>query len=96
MPDGAGNKILVPICVVFASAVVGEDGFVNMGFQGCGLAKPHTHVGMPIGGGEMILGLSQGDSEQTDEDLDSSKQRGVKKPAPPCLGVRGLGGFVTK
>lgn len=88
--------ILIPLDIEFDSAFVGEDGFVKEGFFGFGLARPKTLVGMPIGGGEVILGLPQGDSEHTDDDLDSSRQRGVKKPAPPCLGVLGLGGFVTK
>ncbi len=86
--------ILVPLCVEFVSTFVGEDAFVNKGFLGCGLAKPHTLAGMPIGGGEVILGLSQGDKEQADVDLEISKERGVKKP--PCLGALGFGGFVTR
>lgn len=94
VPIGVGEMILVPFGVEFVSTFVGEHAFINEGFLGCGLAKPHTLVGMPIGGGEVILGLSQGDIEQADIDLEMSKDRGVKKP--PCLGALGFGGFVTR
>lgn len=55
----------------------------------------HIFVGMPIGGGEVTLGLALGDKEQADVVLENSKHRGAKGLAPPCLGVRGLGGLLT-
>ena len=55
----------------------------------------HTFVGIPIGGGEVTLGLGHGDKEQADVVLENSKQRGVKGLATLCLGVRGLGGLVV-
>lgn len=57
IPTGVGEMILGPLCVEFVSTFVGEDAFVNEGFLGCELAKPHTLAGMPIGGGEVILML---------------------------------------
>lgn len=54
----------------------------------------HMFVGMPIGGGEVTLGLAHGDKKQDEVVCESSKDKGVKGLAPPCLGVLGLGGLV--
>lgn len=50
-------------------------------------------VGMPIGGGEVTLGLAHGD-KQDEFVCESSKDKGIKGLAPPCLEVRGFGGLV--
>lgn len=91
-----GELILEPLEEELASALVGEEGVTADGFLGWGFAMHLMLVGIPIGGGDVTLGLGHGDAEQAEVVLENSKHRGVKGLAPPCLGVLGLGGLEIK